>query len=224
MNLSLLADQYLAALFSQEGWEVRLNLPHWALLVVPEWADCVYIAKHYRAALTGGTVPIYVQYGGASKFVCKITKEEEYPVNIEIGAGLTANRALLDVFGEMLTSPSRSLGLVRLRDERQISVSGGAGGQFLIGKTVEQAVKQYRADYWHPADLAQFNRDWQQSLSVGGGTWFEATYRCFDPLAPAYRRGPEFCNHEFTTRYRLVEGGNGELYHYCENLGVEAIA
>ena len=216
MNLGLLADQYLAALLNQPGWDLRSNLPHWAVLLVPTWGDVCYLAKHYRSVLSGGAVPIYFEYGGSDRHICKLTPTGEL-MNIQID-GLEANRALLDAFGEMLSNPDRSMGLVRIADERQISVSGGAGGRFLIGKTKEQATRQRRADYWHPGDLFDFNRAWRREMSIDGG-WFESSYRCFPAGSSAHH-----CDNRFTTRYRLIEGPNGAIFHLCENLDVEAIA
>jgi hypothetical protein len=141
-------------------------------------------------------------------------------MDISIGGEITVNRALLDAFGEMLNCPHRSLGLVRLSDERQISVSGGADGAFLGSVSREDAQRLYRADYWEPSDLYEFTRAWQQQSSVGGN-WFEWSYRSFE-LGSA-NSGPTGYNRRFTTRYKLVQGPNS-LFHFCENLGVEPIA
>lgn len=141
-------------------------------------------------------------------------------MNIQIGGEVKVNRALLDVFGEMLSNPDRSLGLVRLRDERQIVLNGGGNGRFLGTATVSEAARLHRADYWHPGDLAEFNRDWQRELSVGGG-WIERSYRSFT-LGGESQRLRRF-DKLFTTRYKLVQGERGELFHFCENLGIEAI-
>lgn len=219
MLQSLLADQYLLALFNQKDWQIRLNLPHWVCLRVPVWEDCVYLAKHYEplkdCAASG--LPIYFEYGD-DKHVCQITTTGEI-MSISIGGEIEVNRALLDVFGEMLANPQRSLGLVRISDERQISVSGGADGQFLGSFSRADAQKLYREDYWEPADLWEFNRAWQRGLSVDGD-WFEYSYRSFDLGNPG--EGDRRFNRRFTTRYKLVQGP-GSLFHYCENLGAEAI-
>lgn len=220
LNIGLLTDQYLAELLNQPGWGLRTNFPHWALIVVPTWIDCRYVAQHYRSALIGQDIPVYFEYGGKSCHVCKITKEGDL-MPISISGTVELNRPLLDCLGEMLAQPERSLGLVQLRTERQVSVSGGAGGDFLGTYSRADAQKLYRADYWEPSDLAEFNRDWQQEASVGG-EWFEYSYRSFTlgSAAQAERRFDQ----RFTTRYKLVEGPDGELFQYCENLGVEAIA
>lgn len=217
----LLADECLARLFARAGWELRTNFPHWLLLVVPKWLDCCEVAKHFRLSLAGcvaSGLPVYFQYGGAAKHVCQITPTGEL-MSISIGGEIEINRALLDVFGEMLANPDRSLGLVRISDERQISVSGGAGGQFLGSFTREEAQRLYRADYWEPADLWDFNRTWQREASVGGD-WFEYSYRSFELGNPG--EGDRRFNRRFTTRYKLVQGPSS-LFHFCENLGVEAI-
>lgn len=214
-SLCLLADQYLAALFTQPGWQLRSNLPCWACLVVPNWEDVCYLAEHYCASLARSfnqRVPIYIEYGGSDRHTCQITSTGKI-MNITIGE-IEVNRALLDCFGEMLSCPERSLGLVRLNDEKQVTVSGGAGGSFLGSFKKEDAQKLYRSDYWHPQDLREFNRDWQRSLSVDG-EWMEYTYRSFDLAGDR-----STFNRRFTTRYKLVQAPQG-LFHYCENLGVE---
>ena len=220
----LITDQYLAAMLRRPGFELKVNLPLWVFIVVPTWGDCVYLAKHYRDSVCGcvrSGIPLYFEYGGSDRHICQLTTSGDF-VDININ-GQACNRQLLDVFGEMMSSPERSLGLVRLHDERQITVSGGADGKFLCGASVDQTEQWVRADYWHPESLHEFNREWQQQMSVGGG-WFEYRYRSFDPLAPAYRRGPEFCDYEFVSRYRLIEGPRGQLFHLAENVDMVAIA
>ena len=217
----LLSDQFLAGLFNRPVWDNRLNLPHWVCLSVPAWKDAHYITEHFRASLAGcaaGGLPVYVEYGDKTRHVCQVTSIGNV-MNIQID-GLEVNRALLNVMGEMLTHDDRSMGLVRIADERQITVSSTA--QYLIGKTREEATKQHRSDYWHPEDLHRFNREWRQAMSIGGD-WFESSYRCFDPKASAEVRGPNFCNNIFTTRYKLIEGPRKAMFHLCENLDVVAI-
>lgn len=220
--LELQSSRYLAAMLKQEGWQLSIG-PAWAKLSVPTYADVRYVAKHYKSVILGSAesgLPIYFEYG-EKLYLCQLSSTGEL-MNIQID-GLVANRALLNAFGEILSNPDRSMGLVRISDERQISVSGGSGGRFLINKSAEQATKQYRADYWHPEDLLSFNQRWRQEMSIGGD-WFEASYRCFDTFAEDERlRSPNFCNNRFVTRYRLIEGPRGEMFHLCENLDVVAI-
>lgn len=211
------AEEYLLKLFDQETWVLKIG-PQWSLIQVPTWDDARYLVRHYREVLGGWamTLPLFVQYG---QQVMQINRRGE--MSTAQVDGLVVNRALLDVFGMMLSSPERSLGLVRLADERQISVNGGANGKYLIGMTQAEAVRLKREDYWHPADLYEFNQNWRQRMSVSGEQWFEWRYRSFDPMAE--NPGPNKCDYWFITRYRLIEGPRGGLFHLAENLGMEEI-
>jgi hypothetical protein len=224
MAIALFQDQLLAALFNQDRWDIKLNMPHWVLLAVPRWADCCYVVNHYRSSLArcvASGMPLYFEYGEGTRHVCQITSTGEI-MDISIGGEITINRALLDVFGEMLSHSDRSLGLVRLSDERQVTVSGGGGGAFLGTVSREDAQRLHRSDYWHPEDLYEFNRAWQREVSINGD-WFEYSYRSF---ILGRDRGVDSANRydqRFTTRYKLVAGPRGEHFHFCENLAMEAI-
>lgn len=226
MGNTSIREALLWGLFDQNKWIVTANEPWWRVLKVPAWEDCCYLVDHFSVELSrlaAGTTTLYIEY--EDREICQISTDggimaqAQTPNSIMPMIGdLPFNRELLDVFGMMLSSPESSYGLVRLSDERQLSVSGGDGGKFLVGASVEQATQWYRADYWHPEDLFNFNREWSAQMSPGSSQWFEYRYRSFDPLAPKYRRGPQYCDYEFVSQYKLVEGPRGELYHLAKNL------
>lgn len=221
-----ISEDLLVGLFDQKRWSLATNAPWWQVLRVPTWEDCAYLIKYFKPVLAqwaSTKMAIYLEYDQGR--ICQINQLGEImdaqipePLSLAIGGPMRANRALLDVFGQMLSSPERSLGLVRLADERQISVSGGVDGKYLVGASVDQANQWKRSDYWHPEDLSEFNRACQQSMSTDSDQWFEYRYRSFDPLAPADQHGPDFCDFEFISRYRLIEGPGGTLYHLGENI------
>lgn len=224
---------YLLALCDQVNWTLRSNMPWWVVIEVPAYKDVRYLVKAFGRLLSSWArtgMGVFVRY--ESEITCQIDNEGNLMSNLttpevlipHIGGSISLNNDLLTVLGEMLASPERSIGLVRLSDERQLSVSGGANGKYLVGASVEQATQWHRADYWHPEDLYEFNREWQRMMTPGSTQWFEYKYRSFDPLAPSYARGPQFCDFEFVTRYRLVQGPKNELYHVAENMDMIEIA
>ena len=228
----LVSESLLWGMFDQKRWVVTAHEPWWRVLKVPTWEDCCYLIHHFRlelSRLAADTTTLYIEYG--DREICQVSTDGELMAQAQTPNSLVPmigelpfNRELLDVFGMMLSSPESSYGLVRLSDERQISVSGGDGGKFLVGASVAQATQWHRADYWHPEDLTNFNREWVAQMSAGSNRWFEYRYRSFDPMAPSYRRGPQFCDYEFVTQYRLIEGPQGNLYHVAKNLDMIEIA
>ena len=219
----------LLGLFDQMNWVIRSNLPHWLVLAVPTNHDCAYVGRHFSAILNEWSRTGVEVYFEVDRQIFQATNQGEIGMATSpqaltpvIGGAIKINRQLLDVFGEMLSHPDRSIGLVRLRDERQLSVSGGAGGKFLVGASLDQVTSWKRDQYWHPEDLAEFNRTWRQDMSVGRDLWFEWRYRSFDPLDP--NGGPDNCDYTFITKYRLIEGPDQELFHVAENVDMVEIA
>ena len=137
--------------------------------------------------------------------------------------GVKVNRALLDVFGMMLSNPDRSLSLVHIPSQQQISVNGGADGQFLLSASIEQTTQWTRDQYWWAEDLERFNRDWVREMSPDSDQWFEYRYK-IDSMAPIQGRPVQQPDHELVSQYRLITGPNSTMFHLGENLGMEAIA
>ena len=181
-----LSESLLHGLFDQPGWKIGSQLPYWITFQVPSYKDAVYIAKYLAAPIVANGdngLNVFIQYSyNRKQIICQINQDGEFmsqaQLNIPgvtIGGPIDVNRELLDVFGEMLSAPERSIGLVRLADERQISVSGGANGKYLVGASVDQATSWKRADYWHPEDLDEFNRAWQQAMEPNSNRWFRVS-------------------------------------------------
>ena len=218
------ADQLDRDALRAIGFDLTLFDPYWIRIAAPSKSAAYKFATKYSDTLSRWAQrwDVFITYENQSIRIGSTTMSEL--LSLPVGGQMKVNSALLDIFGRMLSSPERSLGLVRLQDERQISVSGGADGKYLAGASVDQVTQWKRRDYWHPEDLENFNRDWQQSMSADSDQWFEYSYRSFDPLAPVYRRGPEFCDFEFVSRYRLIEGPGRTLYHLAENMDMVEIA
>ena len=219
----LIAETLLLAYLDQQRYILKSNLPHWLLIQVPGWKDAQFLSENFKHVLTRWVryqTPVYFQYGNHPPFLMQLSEQGDL-MDIQIDS-LKVNRALLDVFGEMLSNPDRSIGLVRLRDERQISVSGGAEGQFLVGMTTNFASQLKRSEYFHPEDLAAFNQAWIQEMQPNSDRWFEYRYRSFDPLAK--NPGPDKCDYIFVSKYRLIEGVSGEMFHMGENIDMVEIA
>lgn len=213
------AEAIFLSYLDQRGWDLRTNLPHWITISVPRWRNVKWLADTFEGSLKNLATVTRVYFEYEQKNLAEVNKEGDLmPIQID---GLRVNRVLLDAFGEMLANPDRSIGLVRLSDEKQICVSGGDDGKYLVGANLDQVTTWKRSEYWHPEDLSNFNREWAQSMSINGD-WFEYRYRSFDPLAE--NPGPDKCDYTFVSRYRLIEGPNREMFHLGENLDMIEIA
>jgi hypothetical protein len=106
---------------------------------------------------------------------------------------------------EMGESESR-WGLVRLSDGRQVIMSSGMSGVLLAGVGIESTTNWKRHEFWHPADLLDFERDWRRQLELEGNSHIERRYRIHKPNT----QDPwEY----YTSSYRLIRGEDGLLYH-----------
>ena len=222
-----LEQRLLWSLINQETWVIRSNLPHWLVLEVRQESDCKYIAQHFSSVLSHWRSIDIEVYFEVDRQIYQANKSGEFTMPESppsfaplIGGPININRSLLDAFGMML-DPERSIGLVRLSDERQISVSGGANGIFLAGASLDVVTTWRRENYWHPEDLFNFNKFWHQEMSIGSDRWLEWRYKSFDPLS--HNPEPAKCDYTFITKYRLIQGPDGELFHLAENLGMEEI-
>jgi hypothetical protein len=111
-----------------------------------------------------------------------------------------------------MNNPRRA-GVTRLSDELQIIMSDGCS-ILNPGHTLQEATTWTRSQFWDAQDLHDFRREVRQK----GETVFEYTWRSFEPTDPAKTN-----DLEFTTRYTLFEGGDGDFYQICDNLGMRVI-
>lgn len=135
-------------------------------------------------------------------------------------ANIAVNPALLTIANDLMNNP-RKAGVVRLSDELQVIMSDGC--KILNpGHTLKEATNWRRYQFWHPQDLIDFRREVQQTLNPDGNNTIEYTWRSFDPdLGMHDQQQGNWL--EFTTRYRLFDGGDGDFYQVCDNLGMREI-
>jgi hypothetical protein len=115
------------------------------------------------------------------------------------------------VAADMMDSDGR-WGIVRVcnnrgfLDQRQVVMSSGMSGVLLAGVDIAETTSWKRPQFWLPADLVDFNRDWQRQLDIKGGRELEYNYQIRPPRTnDSYRR--------YTSRFRLLEGEDGIMYH-----------
>lgn len=128
-------------------------------------------------------------------------------------ANIAITPGLLLVANDLMNSPRRA-GVTRLSDELQIIMSDGCS-ILNPGHTMQEATTWTRSQFWDAQDLHDFRREVRQQ----GETIFEYTWRSFDP-----DDSNKINDLEFTTRYKLFDGGDSNLYQICENLGMREIS
>ncbi|MGI2907953.1 hypothetical protein, partial [Tolypothrix sp. VBCCA 56010] len=127
-------------------------------------------------------------------------------------ANVAISPGLLLIANELMNNPRRA-GVTRLSDELQIIMSDGCN-ILNPGHTMQEACTWTRSQFWDAQDLNDFRREVRQR----GETVFEYTWRSFEPTDPTKTN-----DLQFTTRYRLFDGGDGQMYQLCENLGMQEI-
>jgi hypothetical protein len=132
-------------------------------------------------------------------------------------ANVAVSPGLLIIALDLMNNPRRA-GVVRLSDELQV-IQSDMNKILNPGHTMQESCTWTRSQFWHLQDLEDFRRECQQQLNPDGSNTIEFTWRSFDPAL-----GMD-CNEpgnwlEFTTRYRLYDGGDGDFYQVCDNLGM----
>ncbi|RAM52021.1 MAG: hypothetical protein C6Y22_08255 [Hapalosiphonaceae cyanobacterium JJU2] len=127
-------------------------------------------------------------------------------------ANVSITPGLLLIANELMNNPRRA-GVTRLSDELQIIMSDGCS-ILNPGHTMQEATTWTRSQFWDAQDLHDFRREVRQQ----GETVFEYSWRSFDPIDPTKSN-----DLKFTTRYKLFDGGDGQYYQLCENLGMQSL-
>ena len=135
-------------------------------------------------------------------------------------ANVAISPALLQLAADLIENP-RKASVIRMSDERQI-IMHDESKTLCPGHTLQEATNWARPQFWHPQDLVDFRRTCRQNLTADGESTLEYTWRSFDPDLGMNdpRRGNWL---EFTTRYRLFDGNDGNFYQLSENLGMKEI-
>ncbi len=121
---------------------------------------------------------------------------------------------LLPAIAQILESPDKHMGLVRIRDNAQVLISASAARQ--IRSNGEEAVKRRTSDYWQEEDLQTLEQCYRDSPSSG----FEITYTATLDK-PKLDEDAQWGR--FTTRFVLIEDGFGIVYRKGELLDLVEI-
>jgi hypothetical protein len=127
-------------------------------------------------------------------------------------ANVAITPGLLLVANDLMNNPRRA-GITRLSDELQIIMSDGCN-ILNPGHTMQESTTWTRSQFWDAQDLQDFRREVRQQ----GEKVFEFSWKSFDPTDRTKTN-----DLEFTTRYKLFDGGNGQMYQLCENLGMRSL-
>ncbi len=135
-------------------------------------------------------------------------------------ANIAVSPVMLTIATDLMNNP-RKAGVVRLSDELQVIMSDGCK-LLNPGHSMKEATNWTRSQFWHPQDLIDFRRDCQQQLNPDGSNTIEFTWRSFDPDLGMSNHTPGNWL-EFVTRYRLLDGGDGDFYQVSDNLDMKEI-
>ncbi|MGG6264169.1 hypothetical protein ACQ4M3_01180 [Leptolyngbya sp. AN03gr2] len=159
------------------------------------------------------SLPASFAIGVSTEFAPEVLPQSNQPGLLWFAHG-PVPPALIDTVRDLSENP-RCAGVTHLGSERQIIMSD-ACGVLNPGHTLSEATTWSRPQFWHPQDLIDFRKQCRLSSNL------EFTWRSFDPDLGLYdRRSGNWL--EFSTRYFLIDGGKGEFYQLCENLGMREI-
>lgn len=227
----------------QSEWEVCIS-PNAFVLSAPSQSEAFKLAYFKPEALAewalrfgrGATVIKYPQCGdfhyripATMAYPLQIMKNE--PIVLDPGNPLievyclSLSSVLYQEIGWFLEHPNQAGGIVRAADNQQVVMSHAnaqKNADFTAGAGVKKAVRWKRSDFWHPGDLAEFERDWKQQLEPNNPhSWVDVSWRSFDPELGI--SSPDGWI-EFSNRYKLLVDEQGNTYHVSWNLGMHNIA
>lgn len=233
-------EDLVAQVFSNSRWEIGFS-PEVFLLSAPSQHEASELASAEpdRLALWAhkfGKVATLVQYPGGDSYRIPATMANSQvnmeqdtlildPHNplIEIYA-LSLSPCLYREIGWFLNNPEQAGGIVRMADDQQVAMSyanAQKNTDFTDGAGVKKAVQWKREDFWHPGDLAEFDRAWRQHLEPNNSdSWIEYKWRSFDPDLGLQAEDGWI---EFANRYKLIVDKFGNSYHVSWNLGMADI-
>lgn len=146
--------------------------------------------------------------------------EDMQPLSRLFYAHVALPPSVIRVTLDMIDRPRR-IGISRASDGLQVVMSSLLQ-ECNPGHSMTEATTWTRDKFWHPQDLAEFNREAAQRLSLDGSNAIEYRWRSFDPdLGMSDRTSGNWL--EFVTRYSLINGEDGEVYQLCENMAMEEI-
>lgn len=227
-GVSLSSDAFVLSAPSQPE---AFNLAYFKPEALAEWAlrfgRGVTLIKYPQCGNSPYRIPATMAYSANSP---QVIMNNETPLVLDPGNPLievyclALSPALYREMGWFLENPSQAGGIVRADDNQQVAMSyanAKKDSDFTAGAGVKKAVKWKRSDYWHPQDLADFEREWRQKLEPNNpDSWMEFKWRSFDPdLGISSPNGwIEFANY-----YKLLVDDHGNTYHVSQNLGMRDI-
>lgn len=216
-------DAQIALLMQQPGWQCY-PARSYVLFEAPDKQSAYNFIQRYSEALAAYWCPVYLTVDRLSAIAAnyKTGRSIMSELYLEFGQSAKLTLPLLRIADEMLSHPEQSTGLVRVADNAQIVVTGGAEGAFMMGASPEHYNQLRREQYWDAESLHGFEQEWRSRLTIGGD-WetFEYLIRYPSPGKVLGSRMPP--DSKMITDFRLVEDGNGNLYHYCRNRDLIAI-
>jgi hypothetical protein len=234
-------ENLVAEVFSSSQWNIGFG-SEILLLSAPSQKEALRLASLEPETLAMwaykfGKVATLIQYPGGDSYRIPATMAESEvsmrqdtlildPKNplIEIYA-LSLSPCLYQEIGWFLNNPTQAGGIVRVADNQQVAMSyanAQKSADFTGGAGVKKAVSWRREDFWHPADLNNFDRDWKQELEPNNpDSWIEYKWRSFDPELGLNSDDGWI---EFANRYKLLVDEFDNRYHVSWNLGMSEIA
>jgi hypothetical protein len=234
-------ENLVARIFSDGEWGIGFSTEVF-LLSAPSQKEALRLASLEPETLAKwahkfGKAATLIQYPGgdfyripATMATSEVGMRQETlildPQNplIEIYA-LSLSSCLYKEIGWFLNNPTQAGGIVRVADNQQVAMSyanAKTSEDFTSGAGVKKAVSWKREDFWHPGDLADFDRDWKQRLEPNTpDSWIEYKWRSFDPEIGLNSEEGWI---EFVNRYKLLVDEFGNRYHVSWNLGMSEIA
>lgn len=228
----------------QSGWEVCLS-PNAFVLSAPSKPEAFNLAYCKPEALAewalrfgrGATLIKYPQCGDSHYRIpaamansLQVVMNSSEPLILDPGNplievySLSLSSVLYREIGWFLEHPVQAGGIVRVTDNQQVAMSHANAqkdSDFTAGAGVKKAVKWKRSDFWHPGDLADFEREWRQKLEPNNpDSWVEVSWRSFDPDLGMFSSDGWI---EFSNRYKLLVDEQGKTYHVSWNLGMKDI-
>ena len=233
-------ENLVARIFNNSQWEIGFS-PEVFVLSAPSQCEAFKLASLEPETLAKwaqkfGKAATLIKYPGDNAYRIPATMAESEitmgqtlildPQNpfIEIHA-LSLSPCLYQEIGWFLNNPTQPGGIVRVVDNQQVAMSYAnalKSADFTAGAGVKKAVSWKRENFWHPADLNDFDRDWKQQLEPNNSnSWIEYRWRSFDPELGLNSEDGWI---EFANRYKLLVDEFGNSYHVSWNLGMRDIA
>ncbi len=212
IDTNLLTNLATSASFTKDS--ILINVPHMSGRFLLENFEN-YFALWARAMNKKATI-IKTNSGEirvpASLAVVVNTENQDESSSLLFFGNVAVCPTLLVIANNLMNNPRRA-GVVRLSDELQV-IQSEANKILNPGHTMQESCTWKRPQFWDAQDLDDFRRE----VRLHGETVFEFTWKSFDP-GDATKTN----DLEVTTRYKLFDGSNSQVYQLCENLDMREL-